>query len=211
MRTRKAASVLTAALALVLAGCSSGTSNDTASVTAAPPAGSETAPAGTGGGPTGGVGPGESSAPTATDHPAIDPNACTATELRLTAGRSEGAAGSVMIPLVFTNTGGRTCTLDGFPGVSYVTGQGGTQVGAAATRAGAGSGPVPLAPGASATANVRAVQVLNYPSQQCVPGAVGGLRVFPPNAYDSLYLPHSGTGCTQPGVHQLEVTAVVPG
>ncbi|TQF65839.1 DUF4232 domain-containing protein [Rhodococcus spelaei] len=196
---------------MAAAGCSSGTSNDTAGVTAAPPAVSETAPEATGGGPTGAGESTGNAASTATDRPAADPNACTATELTLTAGQSEGAAGSVIIPLVFTNKGARTCVLDGFPGVSYVTGEGGTEVGAAATRAGSSAGPVRLAPGTKATANVRAVQVLNYPSSDCVPGAVGGLRVFPPNAFDALFLPHSGTGCTQPGVHQLEVTAVVAG
>ncbi|TJZ75796.1 DUF4232 domain-containing protein [Rhodococcus oryzae] len=142
-----------------------------------------------------------------------DPNTCAATELMLTAGQVEGAAGSTMIPLVFTNIGGRTCLLDGFPGVSYVAEEHGAEVGAPATRSGAGQGPVELTSNGKATAQVRAIQVANYPPELCDPTPVAGLRVFPPNAYASLFLPMPGTGCakTGPEVTQLEVTAVVAG
>lgn len=142
-----------------------------------------------------------------------DPNTCAATELMLTAGQPEGAAGSTMIPLAFTNIGGRTCLLDGFPGVSYVAEERGPEVGAPATRSGPGFGPVELVSDSKATAQVRAIQVMNYPAEVCEPKPVAGLRVFPPNAYASLFLPFPGTGCSKigPEVNQLEVTAVVAG
>ena len=46
---------------------------------------------------------------------APNPEGCAIGELNVTLGESSGAAGSVELPVVFTNTGSRTCTLDGFP------------------------------------------------------------------------------------------------
>lgn len=138
-------------------------------------------------------------------------NGCVVSDLRLTLGQAQGAAGSTKLPLVFTNTGGRTCVLDGFPGVSYVQGGAdGAQVGAAATRSGQSAGPVTLAPDATATAMVRAVEVQNYPEDTCVPTPVAGLRVYPPNDTGSIFVPYATTGCSQTGdgLDQLSVQAV---
>ncbi|EGD25418.1 DUF4232 domain-containing protein [Prescottella equi] len=136
---------------------------------------------------------------------------CAVSELRLTLGQGQGAAGSTELPLVFTNVGGRTCALDGFPGVSYVQGGAdGAQVGAAATRSGESAGAVTLAPDATATAMVRAVEVQNYPADTCAPTPVAGLRVYPPNDTGSIFVPYATTGCskTGDGLNQLSVQAV---
>lgn len=136
---------------------------------------------------------------------------CAVSELRLTLGQGQGAAGSTELPLVFTNVGGRTCALDGFPGVSYVQGGAdGAQVGAAATRSGESAGAVTLAPDATATAMVRAVEVQNYPADTCSPTPVAGLRVYPPNDTGSIFVPYATTGCskTGDGLNQLSVQAV---
>ena len=53
-------------------------------------------------------------------------------ELKGSLGPEEGAAGSTYAPLVLTNAGTRTCEVRGFPGVSYVAGADGHQVGPAA-------------------------------------------------------------------------------
>ncbi|ORL10428.1 DUF4232 domain-containing protein [Prescottella equi] len=136
---------------------------------------------------------------------------CAVSELRLALGQGQGAAGSTELPLVFTNVGGRTCALDGFPGVSYVQGGAdGAQVGAAATRSGESAGAVTLAPDATATAMVRAVEVQNYPADTCAPTPVAGLRVYPPNDTGSIFVPYATTGCskTGDGLNQLSVQAV---
>lgn len=136
---------------------------------------------------------------------------CVVSELRVTLGQSQGAAGSTELPLVFTNVGGRTCALDGFPGVSYVQGGAdGAQVGAAATRSGESAGAVTLAPDATATAMVRAVEVQNYPADTCAPTPVAGLRVYPPNDTGSIFVPYATTGCSKTGddLNQLSVQAV---
>ncbi|GAA3151420.1 hypothetical protein GCM10020255_030460 [Rhodococcus baikonurensis] len=130
-------------------------------------------------------------------------------ELNVTLGQPNGAAGSVELPVVFTNTGGRTCTLDGFPGVSYVTGASGSEVGAAAGRSGSGS-LVSLAPGSAATSLVRATNVENYPADQCGVTDVAGLKVYPPNSYDSVFLAYPTKGCSMTGanINQLTVAPV---
>jgi hypothetical protein len=63
---------------------------------------------------------------------------------------SLGTAGTLYRPLVFTNTGGRSCTIQGFPGVSFVTGDDGHQVGEAAMRVDPKGPPVTLKPGDTA-------------------------------------------------------------
>src|SRR4051812_3746340 len=57
---------------------------------------------------------------------------CATSALKGSLGPEQGAAGSVYTPLVLTNVGPRTCELRGFPGVSYVAGDDGHQVGPAA-------------------------------------------------------------------------------
>lgn len=140
---------------------------------------------------------------------APNPEGCAIGELNVTLGQPSGAAGSAELPVVFTNTGGRTCTLDGFPGVSYVTGASGSEVGAAAGRSGSGS-LVSLAPGAAATSLVRATNVENYSADQCGVTDVAGLKVYPPNSYDSVFLAYPTKGCSMTGanINQLTVAPV---
>src|SRR5436309_2586261 len=66
------------------------------------------------------VASGSASTGTATSTTAVPggvPN-CGTGELRASLGQAGGAAGSVIVPLVLTNVGARTCELRGFPGVS---------------------------------------------------------------------------------------------
>lgn len=146
------------------------------------------------------------SAPTGTTAP--HPDRCLIGELQVTLGEPSGAAGSQEIPLVFTNTGTRDCTLHGYPGVSYVAAPDGPQVGAAAARDGGAETPVTVAPGARATAAVRATVVQNYPADTCGPAPVAGFRVYPPNDTGSVFVPYPSTGCSQTGVKQLSVQPV---
>jgi Protein of unknown function (DUF4232) len=126
---------------------------------------------------------------------------CTTAELRATLGAGDGAAGSVYRPLLFTNTGARTCALRGFPGVSYVGGDDGHQVGPAAQEVGDRGGAVTLRPGGQAAATVQFVQVANFDPAVCRPTPVRGLRVYPPGDTASLFVAADGTGCagTPPG------------
>src|SRR5215470_17235015 len=59
---------------------------------------------------------------------------CAATDLKLTVGAANGAAGTIFYPLDFTNTSGSACTMYGYPGVAFVSSPSGSQIGAPASR-----------------------------------------------------------------------------
>ncbi|AOW93120.1 hypothetical protein BFN03_11925 [Rhodococcus sp. WMMA185] len=154
--------------------------------------------------------PSSESTPPATGGATPRSDRCLVDELRVTVGHVEGAAGSQEISLDFTNTGSRTCILQGYPGVSYVAAPGGAQVGSAATRDDGSGSPVTVTPGASVTAAVRATVVQNYPAETCGPAPVAGFRVYPPGDTGSVFVPYPSTGCSQTGigVDQLSVRPV---
>jgi hypothetical protein len=143
--------------------------------------------------------PASTTAPTtaAPGPPTTVAGSCATTALRVSLGSGQGAAGSTYVNLLFTNTGSTTCTMAGFPGVSYVTGPGGTQIGQAAQRSGSSGTPVNLAPGAVASATLRQVNVQNYPAADCTPTPAAGLLVYPPGQITAAYVAFSapGTGC----------------
>lgn len=126
---------------------------------------------------------------------------CTTAELTGSLAGGDAGAGSRFATLVLTNTGTRTCELTGFPGVSYVTGDDGRQVGPAAAMDGERGGRVRLAVGGSAGAALRMVDVGNFDPAVCVPTPTTGLRVYPPGDTASLFVRVAGTGCagTPPG------------
>jgi hypothetical protein len=205
------------AIAMVVVGCQDGANNaespDVPAISEAanppqttePPAGSSTAVPPKAQPPVDGTAkpPGEKPAP------ASDPADCKIADLKLSLGGGEGAAGTLYRQLRFTNSGGRTCTIQGFPGVSYVAGADGHQVGPAAFRDGAKGPAISLKPGATVYAPVGFVQVRNYDSAVCKPVSVRGLRVYPPHEYNSMYVAAPGTGCAgSPPGNQLTVSTV---
>lgn len=137
---------------------------------------------------------------------------CKVADLKVSLGGGDSAAGTTYRAVVFTNKGNRTCTMQGFPGVSYVAGDDGHQVGPAAFRTGTKGAVVTLAPGGTAFADVGFVRVENFDAADCKPTPVRGLRIYPPHDYDSMFLPNAGTGCagTPPG-NQLTVATVKAG
>lgn len=139
------------------------------------------------------------------------PVTCTASTLSVTLGPGEGAAGTTYAPLRFTNTGSRTCVTQGFPGVSYLTEDGGAQVGRTALREGAPGGTVTLAPGAVASAALAMVRVENYDPVVCRPTPVKGLRVFPPGQRVPVWVPLDATVCAgNLPSQQLRIATIKP-
>ncbi|WP_232664414.1 DUF4232 domain-containing protein [Pseudonocardia sp. TRM90224] len=140
-----------------------------------------------------------------------NPQRCTTAELAGSLGGGDAGAGSTFRALLLTNKGTRTCELRGYPGVSYVAGDDGHQVGPAAAMDGPRGGEVFIKPGQAVAAQLRLVNVLNYDQAACKPVPVRGLRVYPPGDTASLYIPMEGTGCsaTPPG-DQLSVQTVKP-
>ncbi|HEV8220572.1 MAG TPA: DUF4232 domain-containing protein [Streptosporangiaceae bacterium] len=143
-----------------------------------------------------------------------EPGACPTSALHLSIGTGNGAAGSVYYPLVFTNASSSPCTLFGFPGVSFVTGIGGSRIGHAATRnSDAPRKTVTLAPGGVAHATLQVVQALNFPPARCQLTTAHWLKVYPPNQTEPVFLNFTAKACqaTAKDVTVLNVAPVRPG
>ena len=139
------------------------------------------------------------------------PPPCQTADLTGALGAPNGAAGTIYYALTLTNKGSATCTLYGYPGVSFVTGSSGSQVGAPAERTG-GATPavVTVAPSASAHATLGISEAANY-GTGCQITPVTGLRVYPPGQTAALFIPHSGSGCANSADVLLHIGAVVAG
>lgn len=203
MRHRRTGTFLAVCAATaVLAGCSGGTDE----VNGGTPAATTTAPAGSSAVTTPVADSGSGTGSRADGGGTGGVPRCTSAELSLTLGQGDAGAGSVYRPLVFTNKGTRTCELTGFPGVSYVAGDDGHQVGPAAVMNGPHGPEIAMAPGRSSQAHVQFVQVANFDAAVCKPTAVRGLRVYPPGETASMFVPMDGTGCAgNPPGPQLSV------
>ncbi len=115
--------------------------------------------------------------------------------------------------VVFTDIGHRSCTLQGYPGVSFA--DGGTLIDATRVLNGfRGDLPpltspplVTLAPGASASAMV---QWSLYDGRACYPNGTGAFEVTAPNTTNTIILSHAIMG-RQGICSSLEINPVVPG
>ena len=99
--------------------------------------------------------------------------------------------------LQLRNTGSTACTIYGYPGVSWVAGSDGHQVGAAATRladpTGGPEGTVTLAPGGIASAPLDIVDAAVFPKASCKPVPVQGLRIYAPGQTAAMFIPLATT------------------
>ncbi|BCB32588.1 hypothetical protein KaCgl_05620 [Corynebacterium glutamicum] len=115
----------------------------------------------------------------------------------------------MLIDLNFTNAGSTDCTLHGFPGVSFVGMDNGTQIGAPAVREGDAFPAVTLGPGENTIAALKISRAENYDSDACSLQPVDGLRVYPPGETASAYLPLEGfNGCDNDGLKLLTIKSV---
>ncbi|WP_190820143.1 DUF4232 domain-containing protein [Saccharopolyspora pogona] len=113
---------------------------------------------------------------------------CKVNTLKLTLGESDGAAGHIYAPIQFTNTGSAACTLSSAPGVSYV-GTGGRQIGEPAERVINNRPVISLAPGETASAPFLFSPGAQVNPEDCGAEAADGLRVYPPNSTEAMFLP----------------------
>ena len=134
--------------------------------------------------------------------------ACATSQLSAEITNEQGAAGSRLVDIVLTNTSDEECTLTGFPGVSAVTGNDGTQVGPAALReTGTEAATVTLAPGAQARAGLKITNVGLLDAAACQPQDADGLRIYPPENTDSLYVAVPGL---QACAGEVDILSVQP-
>lgn len=150
--------------------------------------------------------------PPAASAAAAGPAGCLASALQATLGIAQGAAGTLYQVVVLTNTSNSTCTLFGYPGVSFVSGVGGQQVGAAASRNPAeASTLVTLAPGGQANTLIALHDAGAYPPSECQPTSVDWLRIYPPGDYGSIDVQYQAQTCASTAEVIMSVTAIGTG
>jgi hypothetical protein len=130
--------------------------------------------------------------------------------------KGSAAAGSVYYPLDLTNISGSTCTVFGYPGVSFVSGPSGSILGRAAHRNPVTAATtVTLAPGQTAHATLQVAEAGNYDPSQCQPVTAHWLRIYPPNQTVPLYAQFTTQACSArlpEGIgSQLSITVFQPG
>jgi hypothetical protein len=130
----------------------------------------------------------------------------------LKANTGGGAAGSTYIPLEFTNTSGSACALYGYPGVSFVTGQNGSQIGAPAKRSGSFANvTVTVASHATAHAWLQVAEAGNYPASSCHAVSAHFLKVYPPGNTAPAYVSYSDQTCSSAKVATMTIDPVRTG
>ncbi|MFG1810536.1 DUF4232 domain-containing protein [Streptomyces sp. NPDC049040] len=202
-RVPRRRTVLVAATVTLLAAAAVGCGDKAASgspagTTGAPASSSQAATSGTPGDTAGGTTTGapeatRPSAPAATTPSGATPGdakpqaaaRCTVTGLKLTLGRGDPGAGSVYYPLDFTNTTSHACTLNGFPGVSLLRGDG-SVIGKPAGRQGGAPAAVRIGPGQTVQADIHTLnQGVKGDSCWRKPTLI---MVYPPGSTDSMTL-----------------------
>src|SRR5579859_7691944 len=156
-----------------------------------------------------GTGPsGGSAATSAQASPAASPAAshvgtaaagCSSSRLTAHVDLAQGgaAAGSRYVPIDFTNTSGSACTMNGYPGVSFLRSRSGGTLGKPATRnPAAAPATVTLTPGGVAHAILQVAEAGNYSRSACTPVTAHWLKIFPPDQGTAIYVPFKVQACS---------------
>ena len=198
----------------LVAACSGAASSTPSSPAPAPGASGAPAIAPPGSGSGSGSGSG---APTQAGPAQAGPPPCATSALRASMPAiGNAASGHTGYPVNLTNDSGASCTLNGYPGVSFVTGADGSQIGAAAVRATTSyifsaqpPQTVTLAPGQTAHADLQLVSAGNFTASQCDLVTAHWMRVYPPNQTTPLYINFTAQTCSR-GLDLLTVSPVQP-
>ena len=132
---------------------------------------------------------------------------CRTAALTVSIGAPNGSAGADHYGLTFHNTGATYCTLYGFPGVSFLTGNG-QQIGAPAQRAGGAVVTVTLAAGGNAYASVAVTDPGIPPCTGSAP--VANVRVYPPGQTQAVLVtaPSGMLVCSSPDTSAYQSASV---
>jgi len=133
---------------------------------------------------------------------------CATSQLSVAQVNPSVGAGQYYSTLVFTNISSSSCTMTGFPGVSYVVANG-VQSGNPAVRSGGPGSTVTLAPGGKADSVLHDSNgISGYTPQQCQLTPALGLRIYPPNNKAALFLPWKTSHCAGLSIHPLSIGPV---
>jgi hypothetical protein len=122
------------------------------------------------------------------------------------------AVGSVTYQvIVFTNRSGRTCFLDGVPGINLGGGTPVAPIGLPATQASSAKAKrIAIQPGAAANALLQITNARSYSTAACGPVPARYLIVYLPNAATPGRVPYRTTACSR-AVQMMQVSAVSRG
>jgi hypothetical protein len=138
---------------------------------------------------------------------------CTAADLGVwvAADQTQGAAGTIVYPLEFTNLSHHTCALHGFAGVSAIDANG-HQLGApAAWGHTVRATTVRLVPGASAHATLFYGNTVVSNCPRAFQKTATELRVYPPDQFQADHAFWTALTCTAKGGGYLGVSFIAPG
>jgi hypothetical protein len=142
----------------------------------------------------------------------VGPAGCLTSALRATLGTAQGTAGSAYQVIILANVSGKTCALYGYPGVSFVSGVGGSQIGKDAARDRTTAPKVvTLAPGHSGSFALRVVDAAALPAANCDPVTANWLKIFPPENTAALYVGYTAHACASKTATILTTRAVTEG
>lgn len=219
-----------AVMVVLVTGCGSSSKHSTASTPTAPGStvavGSSTEPPGGAGSST--VAPTTSSGPTpsaSTAPPTSGPDSsssgpvattippaarlCATSQLAASFGSGNGTAGTSYYDLDLRNVSSVTCFVQGYPGVSFVAGANGHQVGNPAVRVAGSTPQVVLTPQRAAVATLAVVDAGNY-GTACQLTPVLGFRVYPPDQTAALYVAHPDEACANTRYTTLRIGPLQP-
>jgi hypothetical protein len=138
--------------------------------------------------------------PTSGSRPAAAVAQCSAPALRirLDGSAAGAAAGNYYVPLEFTNTTVKSCTLPEYPAVAFTSDATGPPIGGAAALApGAHARTTVLAPRAVAHSWLQIADVANYPASTCKPVQAKGLLVSFAGSAQAAFLGHPFLVCAK--------------
>jgi len=118
--------------------------------------------------------------------------ACATSQLSLSAGPTDGAAGSIYTTFYLTNTAASPCSIRGFPGVSLLDTAGGI-VGQPATREGSEGPSVRLGPDQRASFILRVGTATRTGCNVPIPSTQ--VKVYPPDQSGPLQIPFATGSC----------------
>jgi Protein of unknown function (DUF4232) len=157
--------------------------------------------------------PGSSTSPVSPTKPgSVGPAGCLTSALRATLGAAQGTAGSAYQVIVLANVSDKTCALYGYPGVSFVAGVGGSQIGKDAARDRTTAPKVvTLAPGQRGSFALRVVDTAALPAAGCDPVTAHWLKIFPPENTAAVYVGYTAHACASKTATILTTRAVTEG
>jgi hypothetical protein len=138
---------------------------------------------------------------------------CHTGQLRVRVAPADSAAGHLGLRVVFTNTTTRACTMYGYPGVSFLSGPRGRQLGVPAERSAARGAPmlISVAPGGAAHADLLLTNTANFAAGTCKPSQAAGVRVYPPDETAAVFAAYPLMVCAHNGVGAAEIYPVADG